>query len=105
MINLFTRLSTEAADPEHPAHPYFRERYASIRKGTARVLEAAAAMGYLRPDADPMDVAIQLTALMDGLQTQWGLEPGLGMHHHLRRAILGWLTPEGVNALMRVERG
>ncbi|MGS0688721.1 TetR/AcrR family transcriptional regulator [Nakamurella sp. GG22] len=99
IINLFIRLSTEAADPTHPAHEYFRERYRSIRTGTARVLQAAADEGYLRPGVEPMEGAIHLTAAMDGLQTQWALDPELGMHTHMKTIILGMLNDRGSQAL------
>ncbi len=102
MIDLFTRLSVEASDPAHPAHAYFRGRYAGIRRGTASALRAAARAGYLRPDVDPDEAAVRLTAVMDGLQTQWGFEPTVAMAPHVRTAITDLLTAEGVDALERV---
>ncbi len=102
MIDLFIRLSTEASAPDHPAHDYFRTRYASIRAGTARVLRQALAAGYARPGLDPDEQAMLLTATMDGLQTQWMLEPRLAMHEHVRAAIEELLTPVGREALAAV---
>lgn len=101
MINLFIRLSVEAFAPEHPAHGYFRKRYADIRDGTARTLRSAAAKGYLRPGVDPEGAAVRLTAVMDGLQTQWVLDPDIAMSSQVRAAITELLTAEGIEALAR----
>ncbi len=101
MIDLFARLSIEASHPAHPAHAYFRGRYAGIRRGTAGALRAAARAGYLRSSVDPDEAAVRLTAVMDGLQTQWGLEPAVAMAPHVRTAITDLLNAEGVDALER----
>lgn len=102
IINLFIRLSTEAADSDHPAHQYFRTRYDGIRTGTARALRSAAAAGYLRDHVDADNAAARLTALMDGLQVQWLLEPSRLMHPHVRAAVEELLTPAGIDALEQV---
>ncbi|MEU3223976.1 helix-turn-helix domain-containing protein [Streptomyces sp. NPDC006976] len=76
LVALYAKLSAEASDPEHPAHHYFVRRYQLLRRETTGLLaELFAAAG---PDArgDAAAVAQQLLALMDGLQTQWLLEPG-----------------------------
>ncbi|MBC3194875.1 TetR/AcrR family transcriptional regulator [Pseudonocardia sp. C8] len=103
VIDLFARVSTEAVDPAHPAHEYFRRRYETIRSGTARVLRAASDAGYLRPSLDPDDEAVLLTAVMDGVQVQWMLDRHLPMHDLVRTAIEKLLTPEGLRALRGVE--
>ncbi|MEU3057930.1 TetR/AcrR family transcriptional regulator [Streptomyces griseus] len=76
LVALYAKLSAEATDPAHPAHRYFTRRYRLLRAeltGLVRALQAEAG----RPgEADPAVVAGQLLALMDGLQTQWLLEPG-----------------------------
>jgi len=101
MVDLFIRLSTEAGDPSHPAHTYFRERYVGIRAGTAQTLRSAAAASYLRDDVDPGDAAARLTALMDGLQVQWVLDPSQLMHPHVHQAIAELLNDAGRDALLR----
>ncbi|MFF0504915.1 TetR/AcrR family transcriptional regulator [Streptomyces fimicarius] len=76
LVALYAKLSAEATDPAHPAHRYFTRRYRLLRAeltGLVRALQAEAG----RPgEVDPAVVAGQLLALMDGLQTQWLLEPG-----------------------------
>ncbi|MDQ1128953.1 TetR/AcrR family transcriptional regulator [Microbacterium sp. SORGH_AS_0888] len=71
LIQLFARLSVEAADPAHPAHEYFRARYERTRRIVASWLEED---GVARSRAD--SVATTLLATQDGLQVQWLLTPG-----------------------------
>ncbi|MDK0524343.1 TetR/AcrR family transcriptional regulator [Streptomyces sp. ML-6] len=95
LIALFVRLSAEASDPDHPAHPYFARRYARIRQGTAHAICKARDAGHVRHDVDPDEAAVRLTALMDGLQAQWLFDRDVDMAHHVRRAILDLLTEQG----------
>ncbi|WP_018491193.1 MULTISPECIES: TetR/AcrR family transcriptional regulator [unclassified Streptomyces] len=75
LVALYAKVSAEATDPDHPAHAYFARRYRYLRTeltGIVAGLQRAAGAG----DAvDPGAAAGQLLALMDGLQTQWLLEP------------------------------
>lgn len=88
LIGLYAVLSAEATSALHPAHDYFIARYARIRHGTRTALEQARAGGYLRDGVDLEDAAVELTALMDGLQVQWLLAPAsVDMAEQLRRAI------------------
>ncbi len=98
LIELFVRLSTEAAAPDHPAHRYFQQRYARIRRNTARALAAAMAQGYLRADIDPGAAALRLTALMDGLQLQWLLDRSIDMAGVIEATVVEWMTAEGRQA-------
>ncbi|WP_237492602.1 TetR/AcrR family transcriptional regulator [Streptomyces sp. YIM 132580] len=75
LVALYAKVSAEATDPDHPAHAYFARRYRYLRTeltGIVADLQRAAGAGDA---ADPGVVAGQLLALMDGLQTQWLLEP------------------------------
>ena len=93
IIGLYALLSAEATAPDHPAHDYFVRRYHRIREGTERVLERAAAHGLLRPEIQPARAAAQLTALMDGLQSSWLLDPAsVDMAAELQDAIERMLT-------------
>ncbi|MFF2656225.1 TetR/AcrR family transcriptional regulator [Kitasatospora sp. NPDC058032] len=98
LIELFVRLSGEASDPEHPAHAYFAERYDRIRRGTAHALREAGEAGHLRAGTDPGDAAVRLTALMDGLQTQWLFDRSVEMARHVREAVLALLNERGAAA-------
>jgi AcrR family transcriptional regulator len=75
IVNLFSVLSAEAGDPEHPAHAYFAERYARLRADLEGSLHRLQARGALVAGTDPRALAIELIALMDGLQVQWVLAP------------------------------
>ena len=95
LIELFARLSTEAASPGHPAHDYFRERYRRIRRNTERALAGGVRAGHLRPDLLPADASLRLTALMDGLQTQWLFDRSIDMAAEVRQVLTEWMTPAG----------
>jgi AcrR family transcriptional regulator len=75
VIELFAILSTEATAPDHPAHDYFRDRYARVRT----MLESAFVdLEERRLMASGVDVGFATTstiALWDGLQIQWLYEP------------------------------
>ena len=75
IVNLFSVLSAEAGDPTHPAHDYFQQRYARLRAGLDQALTALAADSQLVPGTDPHVLAVEIIALMDGLQVQWVLAP------------------------------
>ncbi|WP_344376206.1 helix-turn-helix domain-containing protein [Agromyces tropicus] len=74
LISIYAVLSTEAVAPSHPAHAYFQDRFARAIRMFENVLQRAAARGATRPDVDPHAEAIELTALWDGLQLQWGYD-------------------------------
>ncbi|MFJ7627772.1 TetR/AcrR family transcriptional regulator [Streptomyces sp. NPDC097595] len=73
LVALYAKLSAEASDPDHPAHLYFVRRYQVLRREVTGLLAELFAASGVRED--PAAVAQQLLALMDGLQTQWLLEP------------------------------
>ncbi|MDQ0792375.1 TetR/AcrR family transcriptional regulator [Streptomyces sp. B1I3] len=75
LVSLYTKLSAEATDPAHPGHHYFKERYRILREELTVLVRALQAEVRSPVAADPEVVARQLLALMDGLQTQWLLEP------------------------------
>jgi AcrR family transcriptional regulator len=75
IVNLFSVLSAEAGDPTHPAHDYFAARYTRLRAELEQSFATAAAAGQLATGADPRALAVEIIALMDGLQVQWVLSP------------------------------
>jgi len=77
IVELFVSLSAEATSAGHPAHAYFRRRYAEVLATVRRDFEQLRDRGVLRPDVDPATAARQLVAVLDGLQVQWLLEEGL----------------------------
>jgi AcrR family transcriptional regulator len=74
IVELFAVLSAEATSPDHPAHPFFVERYRNALEGAELSYAQVRDEGRLRPGIDPGAAARQLIALMDGLQVQWLLD-------------------------------
>ncbi|WP_285571937.1 TetR/AcrR family transcriptional regulator [Streptomyces sp. RTGN2] len=75
LVRMFTVLSAEAAEPGHPAHAYFTERYARLVEHISAVYRRGIDTGEIRPGVDPLAVAEEGLAVMDGLQIQWSLKP------------------------------
>jgi len=71
--SLYARLSGEAGDRHHPAHPHFFQRYRRL----VAIIEAAfqEEAAQLPAHLAPRTAARQFVALMDGLQVQWLLDP------------------------------
>lgn len=79
VVELFSRLSVEAADPQHPAHRFFVDRGAALRDVFGDIAREAQAAGRLSDAIDPDTFARILQAVADGLQVQWMLEPDVDM--------------------------
>ncbi|MEU2655955.1 helix-turn-helix domain-containing protein [Streptomyces sp. NPDC007325] len=75
LVALYAKLSAEASEPGHPARAYFVKRYQVLR---AELTSLLGELFEASPPPSPVPasaVAQQLLAMMDGLQTQWLLEP------------------------------
>lgn len=79
MVQLFSRMSVDAADPGHPAHDFFLDRSASLRDTFAAAIAAEQDAGRLPGTIDPETLARVLQAVADGLQLQWMLDPDVDM--------------------------
>lgn len=79
LVQLFSRLSVDAADPQHPAHRYFVERSRMLRQTFADALAGRQAAGELTDRVDPDTLARIFQAVADGLQLQWMHDPGVDM--------------------------
>jgi AcrR family transcriptional regulator len=79
LIRLFTTLSAEAINEDHPAHEYFQLRYAAARDLIAGALAQGQHEGDVDPDVDVGMAASLLIAIMDGLQMQWLLNEQFDM--------------------------
>lgn len=71
LIEVYAVLSCEAVPADHPAHPYFEERFRGVVDHFAALFRAAQEDGDLPSHRDPEFEALWLTALWDGLQYQW----------------------------------
>jgi AcrR family transcriptional regulator len=78
-VRLFTTLSAESTDPDHPAHEHFVKRYDAVRTLVAERLGAEVADGRMPSTIDPTMAARITVAVMDGLQIQWLLDPSIEM--------------------------
>ena len=97
VVELFSRLSVEAADPQHPAHRFFLERSTALREGFADVIRRSQEEGRLADPVDPDTLARILQAVADGLQVQWMLEPDVDMAAIVDALFtgLGWTPQKG----------
>lgn len=79
LVQLFARLSVDAADPDHVAHDFFVERGRTLREVFTDALAQRQAAGELTRRIDPEVLARIFQAVSDGLQVQWMLEPDIDM--------------------------
>ena len=75
LAQLFTILVAENLLPADPAHQMFVERYRRLRDAIAEALRIGQERGEIRADADLAAVSARIVATLDGLQTQWLLDP------------------------------
>ncbi|MER8047860.1 TetR/AcrR family transcriptional regulator [Streptomyces sp. NPDC094032] len=74
IVQTFSALLGESVTEDHPARAFFTERYTQVRENMADVLRAEYG-DELPGGLTPERVAPLLTAVMDGLQYQWLLDP------------------------------
>jgi AcrR family transcriptional regulator len=97
LSQLFAVLVAENLLPEHPAHAFFVERYRTLRAAIVTSLAAGRKRGEIRKDVDLKAVSARLVAALDGLQTQWLLDPDevdlVAGYKELAKAMRRELTP------------
>jgi len=86
-------VSAEASSPDHPAHAWFVERYATLREVMARTIAEDQELGRTARDVDPDAAAAAAIALWDGLQLQWLIDPGVDMITRLDEGLRTILPP------------
>lgn len=96
LVELFARLSVDAADPEHPAHDFFLERGTTLRAFFAQEITKLQAAGRITDWVAPETLARILQAVADGMQVQWMLEPDVDMAATIE-ALFTALTPPTPN--------
>jgi len=74
-IRLFTVVAGESIDPDHPAHPYFVERYKRTRGSFSEWIALEQREGRVPEGIDPDALGRLLVAVLDGLELQYLLEP------------------------------
>ncbi|WP_439030184.1 TetR/AcrR family transcriptional regulator [Gordonia terrae] len=85
LVQLYTRFAAEATEPDHTAHQYFVDRYATARRTLSAEIERMQQRGALPPETDADALAVMAIALMDGLQVQWLFDETLDMAGHLEQ--------------------
>ena len=77
IVQAYTVLSSESVTDDHPGREYFEDRYTTLRREvTAAFGELCAQEGVTEPSTIAAASAAIL-AVMDGLQLQWLLHPGV----------------------------
>ncbi len=79
LVALFSRLSAEASEADHPAHEFFAERYEEYARLVAGGVRQLQAEGGAPADLDPERFALLLGAVYDGLQTRWLYDQSIDM--------------------------
>lgn len=92
LVELFSRMSVEAADPASPARAYFAERNTLMRTAFTAVLTELQEQGRVDPQADPELLARALQAVSDVLQLQSLADPDLDISHAIEQ-VLRLLVP------------
>lgn len=83
LVHLYTQFASEASEPGHPAHQYFRERSERFKSTLAGAIRAQQDNGTLADSVDADRVATLLMSASDGLQVQWLLDPSVDMISHI----------------------
>ncbi|WES63054.1 helix-turn-helix domain containing protein [Microbacter sp. GSS18] len=83
LVQLYSRLAVDAADPTHPAHRYFLQRSDGLRTGFAEALAAMQREGRLTSAVEPDTLARIIVAVADGLQLQWMQDSTIDMAAHI----------------------
>lgn len=79
LVQLFSRMAVDAADPEHPAHSFFLARGTELRDEFTHALAHQQRTGGLTDRIAPGTLARILQAVADGLQVQWMQDPTIDM--------------------------
>ncbi len=76
LTRLYLVLGAESLDDDDPLHDFFVERYEVAREFVRALLNDERAQGRVRPDIDVDHVALEVIAVIMGLEYQWVTDPG-----------------------------
>lgn len=76
IVQAYTVLSAESVTDDHPARPFFDERYTTLRREVGEAFELLCAQEGVISDDAVAAASAAILAVMDGLQMQWLLDPG-----------------------------
>jgi AcrR family transcriptional regulator len=75
LTRLYLVLGAESFDPDDPLHEFFVERYEVAREFVRALLHDEKAQGRVRPEVDVDQVALEVIAMIMGLEYQWVTDP------------------------------
>jgi AcrR family transcriptional regulator len=75
LTRLYTVLGAESLDADDPLHDFFVERYETARGFARSILAADQERGALRSDIDLDQIALEIVAVLMGLEVQWLADP------------------------------
>lgn len=75
LTRLYLVLGAESLDPDDPLHDFFVERYEVAREFVRALLNDEKAQGRMRDDVDVDQVALEVIAVIMGLEYQWVTDP------------------------------
>lgn len=87
VVHLYLAFAAEAVDKGHPAHDFFRDRFALSVRELSAALTAGQEAGQVRNTIDPGRAARAIIALCDGLQLQSLVDPAVDAIADLEAAI------------------
>mgnify|MGYP000976132309 FL=1 len=79
LVQLYTAFAAEAVDASHPAHEFFRARFAVLQAYIADEIRKRQAAGSVTPTLDADHAAMMLIAQSDGLQVRWLVDRSIDM--------------------------
>ena len=83
-VSLYTSLLAGSLEPDRQySREFFATRFARIRDRLSALIRIGQEEGGIRADVDPEAMAALVIAASDGLQTQWLLEPSVGIERSL----------------------
>ena len=94
MIQAYRMLSTEAVNPDHPAHAHFHDRQRRVLHGLERAFREAMDDGDAPLDLDPHAAALSCMAMTEGLEVLWLNGFTVDMVGDSRRHLQQFLTTE-----------
>lgn len=96
LIQLFLTMTSEATNPDHPAHDFIQKRYAQTLADVTQGLREAIADGDIPPMSEELITAEArlMFAVMDGIELQWLLNPEVDLvglfNHYLDSTLRRW---------------
>lgn len=92
MVQMYRMLSTEALNPDHPAHEHFQSRQRVVASGLERAFREAIDNGDAPESIDPHQAALSCMAMTEGLEVMWLTGFDVDMVRDSRNHIQNFLT-------------